>query len=554
MRISAHIPLILALAMASAACGAPEVGPTGGVLVVSSGADAETLFPPLAVGSQVRAVTELLYDKLAELGPSLNTIGDAGFVPRLARSWDWSADSLTITFHLNPDARWHDGRPVRAADVQYAFRVWTDSAVGAIQRRALASVDSISVPDPLTARVHFRERTPEQFYAFVYTLIPLPAHRLASIADTALRDAAEVRAPVGSGPFKFVSWTPRARLELTANAAYYGGRPRLDGVVFVVAAQGATVAARLLAGEADFLEQLSPPDFAQLPKDGSVRAVPYGGFDYTFVQFNLRDAGGGAQPHPVFGDAAARRALSMAVDRAALVRSIFDTLARPAIGPFSRTQWTADTTLVGLRFDPREAARVLDSLGWRDDDADGLRERAGRPLRFSLLVPASSRPRQAAAVLLQAQFRRIGAEVSIEQADFNAFLDRAERGAFDALMGGVRTNPSPRGVREMWGTPGPGRGAQNWGKWSNSVFDAHVDSALAATSVADVRAHFRVAYQAAIDDAPAIWLYEPRLFAGVHRRLSVGTLRPDAWWAGIASWVVDPAQRLPRDRRATGTP
>jgi peptide/nickel transport system substrate-binding protein len=351
-----------------------------------------------------------------------------------------------------------------------------------------------------------------------------------------------------------VSWTPRARLELSANAAYYLGRPGLDGVVFVVAAQGATVAARLLAGEADFLEQLAPPDFVQLPADGRVRAVAYGGFDYSFVQFNLRESGPPDRPHAIFGDAALRRALTMATNRQALVRSIFDTLARPAIGPFSRTQWTADSTLRGIRFDPAGAARLLDSLGWRDDDRDGLRERAGRPLRVSLLVPASSRTRQAAAVLLQAQWREAGVQVDIEQADFNAFLDRAQRGAFDALIGGVRTNPSPRGVRDLWGTPGPGRGAQNWGKWSNAVFDAQVDSALSASDVAAVRAHFHAAYQAAVDDAPAIWLYEPRLFAGVHRRVRLGALRPDAWWSGLSTWAIDPAQRLPRDRRAPRAP
>ena len=546
--------LALALCCLGAACRGEPPAHRGGILVVSAGADAETLFPPLAMGNQGRAVTELLYDKLADIGPGLNTIGDAGFVPKLAQSWEWSRDSLTITFHLDPEARWHDGQPVTARDVQYAFRIWTDSAVGAVQRSSLSTVDSIAAPDARTARVHFRVRTPEQFYSFVYTLIPLPAHRLAALADTALHDAPEMRAPVGSGPFRFRTWTPRVALELTANAAYYGGRPQLDGVVFVIAAHGATVAARVLAGDADFLEQLSPSDFAQLPRDGAVRAVAYGGFDYSFLQFNVRDSTVPGRPHPLFGDRALRRALSMAVDRATLTRSVFDSLARPAIGPFSRTQWTADTTLRGIPFDATGAQRLLDSLGWRDTNGDGVRERAGRALALSLLVPASSRPRQAAAVLLQAQLKAIGARVTIEQADFNAFLDRAHRGAFDALIGGVRTNPSPRGVRELWGTPGPGRGTQNWGGWSNPAFDAHVDSALAATSTAAVRSHFRAAYQAAIDDAPAIWLYEPRMFAGVHRRLTVGTLRPDAWWSGVGAWSIDPAQRLPRDRRASATP
>ena len=551
--LSRHLVLVLCL-VAVTGCRGMDATPTGGILVVSAGADAETLFPPLVAGVQGRVVTELIYDKLADVGPALNTFGDVGFVPKLARSWEWSRDSLTVTFHLDPRARWHDGQAVTARDVQYAFHVWTDSAVGAAQRSAFATVDSVSAPDPLTARVHFRERTPEQFYAFAYTLIPLPAHLLASLPDTALHDAPQMRSPVGSGPFRFVSWTPRARLELSANAAYYAGRPRVDGVVFVFAAQGATVAARLLAGEADFVEQLSPPDFAQLPHDGAVRAQPYGGFDYNFLLFNQHDARDPRRPHPIFVDRALRRALTSAIDRTTIVRSVFDSLARPAIGPFSRTQWTADTTLTGIAFDPATAARMLDALGWRDTNRDGVRERGGRPLAFSVLVPSSSRPRQAAAVLLQAQFKAVGVGMTIEQVDANAFLDRARRGAFDAMVSGVRTSPSPRGVRDWWSTPGPGRGENNWARWSNAEFDAQVDSALASPRVEDARAHFSAAYQAALSDAPAIWLYEPRFFAGTHRRLTVGALRPDAWWSGVAEWFIDPAQRLPRDRRAPAAP
>lgn len=551
--LSRCLVLLLCL-LAGAACRGTDTSPTGGILVVSAGADAETLFPPLVAGSQGRVVTELIYDKLADVGPALNTFGDVGFVPKLARSWEWSRDSLTVTFRLDPRARWHDGQPVTARDVQYAFRIWTDSAVGAAQRAALATVDSVSAPDPRTVRVHFRERTPEQFYAFTYTLIPLPAHLLASLPDTALRDAPQARAPVGSGPFRFVSWTPRMRLELSANAAYYAGRPRVDGVVFLFAAQGATVAARLLGGEADFVEQLSPPDFAQLPHDGAVHAEPYGGFEYSFLLFNQRDARDSLRPHPIFVDRTLRRALTAAIDRTTIVRSVFDSLARPAIGPFPRAQWTADSTLSGIAFDPATAARMLDSLGWRDTNRDGVRERGGRPLAFSVLVPASSRPRQATAVLLQAQFRAVGVSMTIEQIDFNAFLDRARRGAFDAMVSVVRTNPSPRGVRDWWGTAGPGRGENNWGRWSNAEFDAQLDSALVSPRIENARVHFRAAYQAALSDAPAIWLYEPRAFAGVHRRLTVSALRPDAWWSGIVKWSIDPAQRLPRDRRAPATP
>lgn len=542
--------LVLACAIGLGACRGRESAATGGILVISSGADAATLFPPLATSnSQSRAVSELIYDKLADVGPGLNTFGDAGFVPRLARHWEWSADSLTVAFHLDPKARWHDGVPVTARDVQYAFRVWSDSVVGAPQRAWLANVDSISAPDSLTARVHFRARSPEQFFSLVYVLVPLPSHRLASLADSTLRDAAEFRAPVGNGAFRFVSWTPRARIELTANADYYRGRPSLDGVVFSVAAQGATVAAKLFSGEADFMEQLAPPDFAQLAASPSAHAKPFASLDYAFLLFNQRDPAALGRPHPLFADRTLRRALTMAVDRSTLVRGVFDSLGYVAVGPFSRTQWTADTTVAVIPYDRAGAARLLDSLGWKAG-SNGMRARAGRPLRFTILSPSSSRTRQAAAVILQEQLRQVGVDVRVEGVDFSTFSDKSDHGAFDAAMGGVRTTPSPRGIREYWSTSGPDRGQKNFARWSNAVFDAQVDSALTATSVDAIRAHLRAAYQAAIDDAPAIWLYEPRIFAGVHERLTTSHLRPDAWWAGIPEWRIDPDRRLPRDRRA----
>lgn len=551
MRLSIRRLAAVSCCALVAACHSPDDRPSGGIVVISAGADAETLFPPLATTNQSLAATGLLYDKLAEIGPALNTLGDAGFEPRLAKSWEWSRDSLRLTLHLDEQARWHDGQPVIARDVQYAFQVWKDSVVGASQRGMLASIDSVVVIDDHTARVFYRARSPEQFYALVYTLVPLPSHLLASIPDTLLAQSPTLRQPVGSGPFRFVAWTPRAKLELAAVPSYYRGRPSVDGVVFVIAAQGATVSARLLAGEADFMEQLAPPDFAQLPRDGAVRTQPYGSLDYAFVQFNLHDPAALAQPHPIFAERALRRALSMAVDRQAIARNVWgDSLAQAAIGPFARSQWTADTTIGGIAYDPRAAARALDSLGWTDTNGDGVRDRGGKPLAFSLLYPASSRSRASAAVILQSQLQQVGVRVTLEQADFNTFVDRARRHDFHALVNAVRTSPSPRGINETWSTPGLERGEKNYGAWSNAGFDAHVDSAFAAHTADDMRDHLHAAYRIAIDDAPAIWLYEPRLFAGHHRRLTTGTLRTDAWWTNVARWSIAPAERLPRDRRA----
>src|ERR1041385_6970890 len=109
------VALLTVLACDNGQAGRPSAADdaeTGGTIVISVAGDPDVLFPPLLMSSSARQVSELVYDHLADLGSSLNTNGDAGFQPRLAKSWSWSPDSLRITFHLDPRARWHDGLPV----------------------------------------------------------------------------------------------------------------------------------------------------------------------------------------------------------------------------------------------------------------------------------------------------------------------------------------------------------------------------------------------------------------------------------------------------------
>jgi peptide/nickel transport system substrate-binding protein len=264
--------------------------------------------------------------------------------------------------------------------------------------------------------------------------------------------------------------------------------------------------------------------------------------------FNLRD-GASDRPHPVFGDRAARRALSQALDRAAMVRNVFDSLARPALGPFTRASSAADTAVAQLAYDTVAAARALDSLGWRDADGDGMRERAGRPLRFTILVPTTSAPRVKYATLIQSQLRRVGVDASVEQMDNNAMGDRLQRGAFDAAVGLWHTDPSAGTVRQVWGSGATREHkGSNFGSYTSAAFDAQVDSATRTFDPAQANAHFRRAYATIVADAPAVWLYEPRPMAGVHRRVRVVGMRADAWWAGLADWSIPAAERIDRDR------
>jgi peptide/nickel transport system substrate-binding protein len=136
----------------------------GGTLVIATVGDADALVPPLTLSLQGAQVVAQLFDRLADIGPDLNTVGDAGFRPRLARSWTWASDSLSVRFAIDPRARWHDGRPVTARDVAFSFRAYGDPRVESPAAALLTNIDSVSTPDSLTAVVWFARRSPQQFF------------------------------------------------------------------------------------------------------------------------------------------------------------------------------------------------------------------------------------------------------------------------------------------------------------------------------------------------------------------------------------------------------
>lgn len=542
--VAALLPCVLLLSACDRESAPNESA--GGTLVIAVAADVDALIPPLVSSIQGRQVTDLIFDRLADIGDSLNTTGDHGFTPRLAERWTWSPDSLRITFSLNPRARWHDGRPVTARDVQFTIQLFQDPEVAAPMAALLANIDSVSTPDSLTAVFWFRARSPRQFFDAVYNVLIVPEHLLGGAPRGQLRATPFARSPVGSGRFRFARWQPAVSLEVVSDTNNYAGRAKLDRVIWTISPDFTTASTKLLAGEADVFEAVRPEMIPEIQKNPSLRLVSYPSLDYSFLQFNLRDPRRRTVPHVLFGDRQVRVALSLALDRASLVRNVFDTLARVAIGPAVRGYVGADESLPQIGYDSSAANRLLDSLGWTRGP-NGMRARAGRPLAFSLVTPTSSRNRGRAAVVIQEQLRKLGVAVEIESLDNAAFLTRMKDRSFDAALGGWRLDPAP-GIRQTWGTAGStGPGGTNFGSYESAEFDLHVDSALSTMDPVKAHAHMRRAYEVIIRDAPAVWLYEPLSTIALHSRIRFGALRRDAWWAHLADWTIDPAARLPRD-------
>ena len=550
--LGSRIGVLVASTMALVACegGATKTGDAsevGGSVIIATQAEPRTLLPPLISAIDEKMVADQIFEPLAWLGDEGRL--DRDYRPGLADSWTWENDSTAIAFHLNPKARWQDGAPVRASDVRFTFDLHIDSLVGFKDRASLARIDSVTARDSLTPVFWFKSRYPEQFYDASTRMLIVPGHLLAREPRATMMSSGFGRQPVGSGRFRLARWRSNEAIELVADTANYRGRPKLDRLVFTIASDPTALTTRLTTGEIDLVEINSPDLFRTLSAHPDLRTRINPAYDYTLLLFNSRQRKQREQPNALFADLGVRRAITMALDRDQMVRAQFDSMAITSIGPMTRAQPLADSTIPRIAYDSAGAARLLDSLGWTLPAGKTVRERRGQPLRFAVMTPSVSPNRMKMVQRIQESLRKIGVDMRVDAVDGGAFMSRLAARDFDVAFDGRRVELSVSGLRAYW-TVASARDlkGQNFGSWENPQFDAHLDSALAAPNLVGARAHAKEAFTSLVADVPAVWIYETRTATLMHKRIRTAHLTPTAWWADIADWSIPPAERIPRDR------
>jgi peptide/nickel transport system substrate-binding protein len=318
-------------------------------------------------------------------------------------------------------------------------------------------------------------------------------------------------------------------------------------VVFVISHDPNTAIARVLAGEANFIEQLRPVDMARVERRPELRTILWSDLTNGLLMFNLHDPATSARAHPLFGDRAVRRAITMALDRSALVASMFGSTASVADGPVPASLLHG-MVLPRLPYDTAAALRVLQKRGWRLDaergtagmGGDRVLERDGRPFAFTLLVPTSNSSGLALAVMVQDQLRRIGVRVTVEPLEFTSYVERLREHRFDVALLTLDWDPSPATIRQIWSTAAAAPGGSDFGGYMNPALDALLDTANTISDPERALAAYRRAWTMLFADAPAVWLYNGRRIAALGRNVHPTGLRPDSWWANLDHWTIDP--------------
>lgn len=525
----------LALAVVLAACGGPpgaDVSPDaapeyGGTAVVGISADFDDFNEFTNEGAWGDTfIAHVLFQTLVKYDADLRIVG------ALADSFGVADDGLSATFRLHEGITWHDGEPFDAEDVAWSFDVSKDPATAYPNVSELQYVESAEVLDPRRVRFRFSRRHAEPIADFA-RWAPMPKHLLEAVPHAEMVRAPFNRDPVGNGPFRFVSWDPNAQAVFEAYEPFYAGRPYLDRIVFRIVPERTTLVTELLTGGMDLAPNIPPADMARLDESPATRALSYPSTSSDLLMYNVRDSR--------FDDPRVRRALTMAMDREAIVEALLYGYGQVANGPVSPAQWPHADDLPPLPHDPERARALLAEAGWRDTDGDGWLDKDGRPFRFEVVTNVDSNLRSALTVVLQDQFRKVGIDARPRTTEFNQLVDDLVSGAFETIVVGfvwpTRFDPSQLLLTDA---------AFNGGGYSDPHADSLALAALATMDRAEAKALWAEYQRVQQEDQPITWVYTLDATWGVSRRLrGARTYSPDVYGVleSVREWWIPAAER-----------
>jgi peptide/nickel transport system substrate-binding protein len=455
--------------------------------------------------------------------------------PELAENWQLADHGRSLTFRLRADARWSDGTPVTADDVRFTWQAQTAAAVAWPYAQSKESISDVEVLDPRTVRFRFRAGYPFQVIdANDGRLLPAHAWRALPLDQWRRSEPWFREHLVVNGPFQLASWRPGQEVVLERNPL--GPAPRGAGferVVFRVVPDPAALVERLLAGELDFFDGLSPLDAERIRDSPRLRLVTSDSRRFDYIGWNGR--------RPPFDDPVVRRALTLGIDRQALVDTLWRGFARVAAGPVPVGVWARDPELVPWPYDPDQARALLASRGFADHDGDGILDRDGHPLRFELTTNAGNRLRADAAVLIRDQLKRIGVDVEPRTMEFQTLIERNQAGDFDATISGWAIDTT-LDLRPYFHSAEIAEG-QNFVAYRNAEVDQALDLARGEPDLASARPLLVRVQRILHREQPYTFLWEPRRLTAVARDLDGVEVTHLSSLATLARWTRAPAPR-----------
>ena len=565
-----HTIALVAILLAGACSGskpsnpAATTGPArGGSLTASLRSEPQTfnrLGPPPSNSAATDLVTRLMHAPLARVNRMTGEVE-----PWLAERWTTSPDGRTITLTLRDGVKFSDGAPFTSADVTFSFAAVYDPAVHSVLAGGVkvnGQPLQVAAPDPRTVVITM----PAPFapgVALLDTLPIYPKHQLqAALNSKTLGSAWGPSTPPGSmaglGPFVLAEYVPGQRMAFARNPHYWrkdasgGALPYLDRlVVEIVKAQDAEML-RLQAGAIDLMSQadVRPEDIAALRRlrdQGALQLVEVGAaVDPNLLWFNLSPARAAQKTKPYLLRTEFRQALSYAVDRDAIVNTVYLGAAVPLHGPITpgNAVWYSESA-PKYGHDPAKAKALLAGLGLIDRNGDGMLDDAGgQPVRFSILTQAAN-IRERTVVVIQEQLRKAGIGVDVVGLDVPSMFGRFSSGDYESIYFGFQASaldPALNldfwlsgGENHVWtaGQPSPAA------PWEKGI-DELMQRMAAAGSLPERQRLFAEVQKIFGENLPGIYFVAPKVTVALGKRVGGATpvlLSPQILWNADTLYV-----------------
>ncbi len=519
---------------AGEAAPAPSSKPQrGGTLVSGFTADITTLNSYLGgSASQNEEIADLLFLRLLVERPD-SSDHPPTLEPRLAERWEVSEDQRTVTFHLRDGVVWSDGVPVTAEDVRFTWQAQIHPQVAWDTSYYKDEIEDVEVVDPLTARFHMKRPVANLLLRLNEGAI-IPKHAWGALPFAEWRNRGDFfrEHMVVSGPYKVAAWTPQQEIVLQRNERYFDPeRPYIDRLVIRVVADQQTLLSQGQAGDLDLVTGLSINDVPKVEASPLLRLDTYWSRAHAFVGWNTE--------RPLFSSPEVRRALTLAIDRQAIVDVTFRRFGRVATSPIVSHFWAYDRTLTPWPYDPQQAKQILAAAGWADRDGDGVIEKDGLRFAFELTTNVGNPQRADAAAMIQEHLKRVGIAVTPRFINFNVLQERAERGELDALI--MRWS-MPTDLDLTFAFHSKSIGESNLFFYRNPEMDRLLEAARQETTTEGLRETLAKIQQIVHRDLPLTYLYESQELVAVNKRVHGETpnMLRRLWHAW--EWWLDPVR------------
>ncbi|MBW3572703.1 MAG: hypothetical protein KY467_16530, partial [Gemmatimonadetes bacterium] len=407
----------------------------GGTAVVAEISDVQAPFPLFVQGGLDSDMMDIMYMGLTrgawQDGRLVYLLSDQS---PMALAWHWEyvgPDSASIRYRMRSALAWSDGQPITAHDVVFTYGLYANAAVASPRQQNVAQIDSVVAENDSTVLFHFKRRYPEM--VFDSGLWIIPRHVYGEVPAASLSTHPSISRPqnlVVSGAFMIGQHQPGQQITLVPNPRF-PARPRLDRLIIRVIPETTTRVVELRNGTVDFARGVTfdmvPALRQQAPQ---VKFDAETGRFWEYLGYNTR--------RPMFADPGVRRALGLAIDVEGIIRQLrMEEFVTRAGGPYPPIlKDFQDPRVKALPYDTAQARRLLDQAGWRDTDGDGIREKDGRPFRFTLLTNTGNQRRADVSQIVQRMWREVGVDVRLRQLEFGTVQERQFKDHdFDVVLG-----------------------------------------------------------------------------------------------------------------------